>query len=156
MVPFSYIFSSWIWVFAFFFVIALITNNRYFPAPIILSSISFIFVIIFNFILPLLNIPFRAGASTAQFSFRFGITLFEMFICMLVVYLYITYSKLPFKINTYYEILYAGIYLVWLYKNNINAIQIYFYDLPTEIKNVSFYDRISMRVNRLSHITLGT
>ena len=79
-----------------------------------------------------------------------------MFISMLVMYLYITYSKLPFKINTYYEILYTVIYLVWLYQNNINAIQIYFYDLPTEIKNVSFYDRISMRVNRLSHITLGT
>jgi len=111
---------------------------------------------IVNFILPFLNIPLNAGTSTAQFSIRFGITLFEMFISMLVMYLYITYSKLPFKKNTYYEMLYVGIYLVWLYLNNTNAIQIYLYDLPTEIKNVSFYERVSMRINRLSHITFGS
>lgn len=152
MVPFSYIFSFWIWVLAFFFMVAILNNYRYFPAPVILSSMGFMFLTIVNFILPFLNIPFRAGASTAKLSFRLYITLFELFISMLVMYLYVTYSNLALKQNTYYEILYAGIYLVWLYQHNTTARQIYVYDLPTELTNVSFYDRMSMRFNRLSHI----
>lgn len=143
MTPLSYIFSFWIWVFALCFVIAMLNNYRRFPAPIILSSIAFIFLTIVNFILPLLNVPIRAGTSTAAFSLRFGITLFETFISMLVVYLYITCSKLPFKQNTYYEILYVGIYLVWLYQNNTNPIQIYFYDVPAVLENMSLMNWLS-------------
>ena len=148
MVPFSYIFSFWIWVFALCFVIAMLNNYRRFPAPIILSSIAFIFLTIVNFILPFLNIPLKAGTSTAAFSIRFGITLFEMFISMVSVYLYISYSNLPFKQNTYYEILYVGIYLVWLYQNNTNPIQIYFYDIPVSIDNMSLMNWLSTLSNR--------
>ena len=42
----------------------------------------------------------------------------------------------------------VGIYLVWLYQNNTNPIQIYFYDIPVSIDNMSLMNWLSTLSNR--------